>query len=237
MSDDKPNQPQPMPTPSAIAGGTPPRFHGFDALRGGAMLLGIVLHAAITHMVEPMPGLLWPLSEQPKHLAFDAFFWWVHAWRIPLFFVMAGFFAAMLARRRGPSGFLKHRVRRVLMPVTVASFLLLPMIYCLWGWGWLIEGRVRWEEVYQFDFDSPEIEESFIGPAHLWFLYQLVTFSFFYWLVLLTGPGRSADYEPTLGPVMRWSFVSAFRPIIFALPTCALLLYDPGFYTAYHHII
>lgn len=215
----------------------PQRFHGFDALRGGAMLLGIVLHAAITYMVSPMDGLLWPLNQQSTHVSFDLLFWWIHGWRIPLFFVMAGFFAAMLARRRGSAGFIKHRVDRILKPVIVASLVLLPMMYVLWSWGWLSEGRVQWEEVRQVDFDTPEFEDSFMGPAHLWFLNYLMVFSLVYWAVLKLRGSKPTDDEPVLGSVRKWCYTSAFRPIVFALPTFAFLAYDPGFYLAYHHII
>lgn len=201
------------------------------------MLLGIFLHAAITHMVQPMDGLLWPLTEQSSHWSFDVLFWWIHGWRIPLFFVMAGFFAAMLARRRGPRGFLKHRVQRILIPVAIASVTLLPLMYVLWSWGWLSEGRVRWEEVYQFDFDTAEFEDHFMGPAHLWFLNYLVVFSFVYWAILKLRKSKPTDDEPTLGPMRKWCFTSALRPMIFALPTFAFLACDPGFYFAYHHII
>lgn len=203
------------------------------------MLLGILLHAAITHMAAPMDGLLWPLTSisQPTHWSFDALFWWIHGWRIPLFFVMAGFFAAMLARRRGPGGFLKHRIHRILIPVAVASVTLLPLMYILWSWGWLSEDRVRWEEVYQVDFDTPEFEDHFMGPAHLWFLNYLVVFSFVYWAILKLRKSKPTDAEPTLGPIGKRLFTASLRPFFFALPTFAFLFYDPGFYTAYHHIV
>lgn len=201
------------------------------------MLLGIVLHAAITHMRRPMDGLLWPLTGQDKHVSFDLLFWWIHGWRIPLFFVMAGFFAAMLARRRGPGGFVKHRLLRILIPVAAASITLLPLMYLLWSWGWLSEARVRWEEVYQFDFDTPEFEDHFMGPAHLWFLNYLVVFSFVYWAILKLRKSTPEDDEPTLGKLRKWLFTSPLRPLIFAVPTFAFLAYNPGFYTAYHHII
>lgn len=201
------------------------------------MLLGIVLHAAISHMQEPMQGLLWPLTEQPKHISFDLLFWWIHGWRIPLFFVMAGFFAAMLARRRGPGGFIKHRILRILIPVTVASITLLPMMYYIWAWGWMGEGRVTWEEVWEVNFNAPDIDKNFIGPAHLWFLNYLVLFSFFYWLILKLRKSTPEDDEPTLGEKRKWFFTSVFRPFVFALPTFAYLAYDPGFFLAYHHIL
>lgn len=201
------------------------------------MLLGIVLHAAITHMQGRMDGLLWPLSDQSKHVSFDFLFWWIHGWRIPLFFVMAGFFAAMLARRRGPVGFIKHRVDRILKPVIVASVVLLPLMYVLWSWGWLTEGQVRWEEVYQFDFDTPEYEDHFLGPAHLWFLNYLMIFSLVYWAVLKLRKNTPADNEPALGKLGRFFFTSALRPLWFAVPTAAFLYYNHGFYSAYHHVL
>ncbi len=201
------------------------------------MLLGIVLHAAITYMDRRMDGLLWPLNDQPKQYGFDVLFWWIHGWRIPLFFVMAGFFAAMLARRRGPGGFLKHRIDRILKPVAVASVVLLPTMYYIWGWGWQIEGRASWEEVWQADFALPEIEDHFLGPAHLWFLNYLVIFSFGYWLILKLRGARAGGDEPTLPAPVRWCFMSALRPIWFAVPTFAFLAFDPGFYLAYHHIV
>lgn len=201
------------------------------------MLLGIVLHAAITYMQGRMDGLLWPLSDQPKHVSFDALFWWIHGWRIPLFFVMAGFFAAMLARRRGPKGFIKHRVDRILKPVIVASLVLLPTMYCLWGWGWMIEGLASWEEVYQFDFDTPAIEDHFIGPAHLWFLNYLMIFSVVYWAVLKLRKNTPESDEPAMGKLGQFFFTSALRPVWFAVPTFVLLAINPDFYLAYHHVV
>lgn len=201
------------------------------------MLLGIVLHAAITYMQGRMDGLLWPLSDQTKHVSFDALFWWIHGWRIPLFFVMAGFFAAMLARRRGPKGFIKHRIDRILKPVIVASLVLLPTMYCLWGWGWMIEGLASWEEVYQFDFDTPAIEDHFIGPAHLWFLNYLMIFSVVYWAVLKLRKNTPESDEPALAKLGQFFFTSALRPVWFAVPTFVLLAINPGFYLAYHHVV
>jgi len=201
------------------------------------MLLGILLHAAITYMVAPMKGLLWPITQQPSHVIFDALFWWIHGWRIPLFFVMAGFFAAMLARRRGPGGFLKHRVLRILIPVIVASVTLLPAMYYLWGWGWQFEGRATFEEVIEVNFRDPLIEDNFIGPAHLWFLNYLIMFSFVYWVLLKLWGNTPDSPEPTLTPPATRCFNSALRPVLFALPTFVLLAWNPDFYLGYHHVL
>lgn len=200
------------------------------------MLLGIVLHAAITYMVRPMDGLLWPLEDQPTSYGFDLMFWWIHGWRIPLFFVMAGFFAAMLARRRGAGGFLKHRVLRILIPVTVATLTILPAMYYIWGWGWQVEGRATWEEVARVSFDDAGIDAGYLGPAHLWFLNYLVVFAFGYWgLLKLRSPRVPTDIAP--GPLVRAVYCSGLRPMVFALPTFAALYFFPGMYLDYHHIL
>lgn len=201
------------------------------------MLLGIVLHAAIAYMVVPMQGLLWALREQPTHVGFDLLFWWIHAWRIPLFFVLAGFFAAMLARRRGAKGFIKHRFDRILKPVLIAMVTVLPLTYVFWSWGWMTEHRVFWEEVWQFDFRDPGIENHFMGPGHLWFLNYLMIFSVLYWALLRWRRVLPDDPEPGLGRLGKACFTSGFRPIVFAIPTAAFLWMDPGFYLAYHHVI
>lgn len=215
----------------------PQRFHGFDALRGGAMLLGIVLHTAITYMDRRMDGLLWPLDDQPSSCGFDVLFWWIHGWRIPLFFVMAGFFAAMLARRRGPGGFIKHRVDRIIKPVVVASLTILPAMFYLWAWGWIEEGRATTQELIDVKFDDPAIQHHFIGPAHLWFLYYLAIYSVIYWVVLKLRGSKAGDEEPALPGWMRRAIHSPLRPLWFALPTFAFLAIDPGFYLGYHHVL
>lgn len=231
------------------------------------MLLGIVLHAAIGYMHRPMDGLLWPLRDQPKSYGFDLLFWWIHGWRIPLFFVMAGFFAAMLARRRGAGGFLHHRVQRILIPVTVATVTILPAMYYIWAWGWQVEGIATWEEVWRVSFHqehNQHIRDGYIGPAHLWFLNYLVVFAFVYWFILRLREKKQEKRSPRLasvggvdpgsaktstdairglraeippGRVVRALFGSGLRPFVFALPTFALLCLFPGMYLDYHHIL
>ena len=40
----------------------------------------------------------------------------IHIFRMPIFFVMAGFFAAMLYLRRGPGGLAQNRATRIVVP-------------------------------------------------------------------------------------------------------------------------
>ena len=54
-------------------------------------------------------------------MAVDACIWFLHLFRMPLFFVVAGFFAAMLVARRGIGGLFRNRVRRIALPFVIRA--------------------------------------------------------------------------------------------------------------------
>ena len=68
------------------------RYYGLDALRGGMMMLGIVLHAAEFYIAAPPPALPMPTDRNTSYV-FDLVFHFIHSFRMPTFFVLAGFFA------------------------------------------------------------------------------------------------------------------------------------------------
>ena len=103
-----------------------PRRHDLDALRSGAMLLGIVLHAAISFMPGAEGG--WAVHDSQQHEAFTLVLSVIHGFRLPLFFVISGFFTAMLWRRRGLKALIVHRCRRVLLPCMIGVATVIPMI-------------------------------------------------------------------------------------------------------------
>ncbi|MFO0816914.1 MAG: acyltransferase family protein [Pirellulales bacterium] len=106
------------------------RRHDLDALRGFAMLLGIALHAALSF--APFP---WPVQDSRQHGLFTAFFLTVHAFRMPLFFVVSGFFTAMLWRKAGAVALLKHRMLRVLLPLLLGLITIIPAMHWISQWA------------------------------------------------------------------------------------------------------
>ncbi|MDP6244968.1 MAG: ankyrin repeat domain-containing protein, partial [Myxococcota bacterium] len=52
----------------------------------------------------------------------------IHGFRLQLFFLVSGFFTAMLFRQRGLRGLIKHRAKRILLPLVVFTILLSPAI-------------------------------------------------------------------------------------------------------------
>ena len=60
------------------------------------MLLGLVIHSGITYGVLDY-GNDWPLRDpNSTHLINDFIVYFIHSFRMPIFFVVAGFFGALL---------------------------------------------------------------------------------------------------------------------------------------------
>ena len=121
------------PAPPAPPGPSPARrLHGLDGLRGFAMLLGIGLHAALTFL----PGF-WPVQDNRAGYdgLFDEFLVAVHGFRMPVFFLMSGFFTAMLWRRRGLGYLIHHRLRRIALPLALGLATIIPVMNLAYGWA------------------------------------------------------------------------------------------------------
>ncbi|WP_165226565.1 acyltransferase family protein [Aquisphaera insulae] len=109
---------------------TSERRHDLDALRAFAMLLGIALHACLSFAL----GIPWPVQDTQRSGGFVLFFLAVHGFRMPLFFLVSGYFAALLWRRRGPAGLLRNRTLRILIPCLLAMVTINPLISALPTW-------------------------------------------------------------------------------------------------------
>jgi fucose 4-O-acetylase-like acetyltransferase len=69
------------------------RYHSLDALRAAMMLLGLVLHSAASYTRTPLRAA-WPYHDTHNSIVFDLLLFFIHLFRMPIFFVVAGFFAA-----------------------------------------------------------------------------------------------------------------------------------------------
>ena len=155
------------------------RLHHMDNLRALAMLLGVVFHASLAY--SPMLHFFWLPADNQAAEAIDVFAWFSHLFRMPLFFLIAGFFAIFLIEKRGLKGFLINRTMRVLLPLV----LFLPLVL------WAIVAGIQWagEHVnqpspalyYATHMMTAEMADAQpINTGHLWFLYYLC---FFYVLI------------------------------------------------------
>jgi glucan biosynthesis protein C len=157
------------------------RFHYMDNLRALAMLTGVVFHAALAYSVFAHP--LWPTADRGHSLIVDGFAWLFHLFRMPLFFLVAGFFAALLVQKRGMGGMLKNRFMRIILPLIVFW----PLVY--FSMSWLIRYAIA--DVQNLSPLLQMIKPWLANPqaptapptlAHLWFLPYVMCFCILVWV-------------------------------------------------------
>ncbi len=162
------------------------RYHYMDNLRALAMLAGVVFHAALAY--SPLLNQVWLPADAENSLAIDAVAWFSHLFRMPLFFLIAGFFACYLVAKRGAGGFLGNRALRILVPLVI----FLPLVWLSIGVGvqWALENVDNPSPILgliAMMADMPNAPEPPITTAHLWFLYNLVQFYVIYVILDKTG--------------------------------------------------
>lgn len=143
------------------AAAQPARFHDLDALRAFAMLAGIALHAAVPFVPYWREG-------DPGAGFLGAVFVAIHGFRMPLFFLLSGFFTTMLWERKGTRALLRHRLKRVGLPFALAVLLILPLVPLGLLGGMALAGNPPAPA-------DPQAEQGF-RLAHLWFLWMLLLF-------------------------------------------------------------
>ena len=143
------------------------RMYDLDALRAFAMLLGIVLHAAF-------PFLPWRSSGDPDRPIFDLLILFIHGFRMPLFFLLSGFFTAMLWDRRGFEGVIIHRLKRIGLPLLVSVVTVLPLIILCFIIGAALATQESWSNYNFAQEQSQNTDNEGFDFAHLWFLWHLL---------------------------------------------------------------
>lgn len=106
---------------------TIPRYHSLDSLRAVMMLLGLVLHSAASYITIQPANMDWPYQDPESSVFFNWLIDYIHIFRMPVFFLVSGFFAAYLLKSRGARAFLKHRWSRIAVPFLIAWLILLPV--------------------------------------------------------------------------------------------------------------
>lgn len=109
-----------------------PRRHDLDALRAFAMLLGIVLHGAMSFI--PGAAVFWGVQDSQSSPVYGILLSSIHGWRMPLFFLVSGFFTAMLWQKRGLRALLIHRFKRIFLPLLLSMVTVIPTMLFVSGY-------------------------------------------------------------------------------------------------------
>lgn len=181
----------------------PVRLHAMDNLRALAMLAGVVFHAALAYSVLAQP--VFPTADRDSSMLVDLFAWFLHLFRMPLFFVVAGFFAAMLVQRRGLAGMVRNRLLRIALPLVVA----LPLV------NWALSASTL-HAAATATHPSPLLAliRTLLaapdglpphppGTSHLWFLYYLLVFYVLVWVARNLWPAGLGARVVALHPLLQ----------------------------------
>ena len=190
-----------------VAGEPQERLHYMDHLRALAMLAGVFFHAALAY--SPLMHGFFPTADRDNSAWVDAVVWGLHLVRMPLFFLVAGFFAAWVIARRGGVALARQRLRRIALPFLVAWPMVWFSLSAAVGWALVnvqhpspfLEMVREWVQME----DPPQVPP---GTAHLWFLYYLLVLGVLHWVV------RTLDF----GHVGRWLLARPPAWLLLGLP-------------------
>ncbi|WP_425986083.1 acyltransferase family protein [Brevundimonas sp. TWP1-2-1b1] len=197
------------------------RLHGLDALRGGALLLGVVLHASLSFF----PQQIWIVADDSRSIGAAWLFFAIHLFRMTAFFLIAGLFAHMMLARRGWIGFAKDRAMRIAGPLAAFWFPVMAGIVLALVWNAHANGLVTPGAPPP---PPPTYDWTNFPLTHLWFLWVL---TLFYAAVLILRAVFSAvDRKGRLGPVLdtiTGGLVGPWTPVGLAAPLALALWLDP----------
>ena len=201
------------------------RLHALDAVRGGALILGVLFHASVSFLPGPQ---IWIVADAARSSELSVLFFVLHIFRMTVFFVLAGFFARLLLERRGVGGFIANRATRIAAPLAMFWPIAITSIIAAAIWAAV---QANGGAMPEGDPPPPPTVETF-PLTHLWFLYVLL--GFYAAALALRGVMRLIDRRGALGarvvdPLVRVA-AGPLAPLLLAAPVAAALYLTPDWY-------
>ncbi len=180
------------------------RYHYLDNLRAMAMLVGVFFHAGLAY--SPVMEEVWISADGGGSFLMEMFLWVSHMFRMPLFFLISGFFAHMLIKKRGVLGLLKNRALRILLPFLIFLPLVIvsSILLCFYAYDQLGIRTPLLSLLVSALRGQSDVSPS-LTTSHLWFLFNLL--EFYVVIALLYKLGLDKARYP------RW-FASAWFPLL-----------------------
>ncbi|ORA49135.1 hypothetical protein BST21_07765 [Mycolicibacterium celeriflavum] len=201
------------------------RLHALDAVRAFALLIGVAMHV-VPPWLKNLPE--WNFGETPSNTA-AAIWFFPHIFRMPVFFLIAGYFGRLLAERYETRKFIKDRAKRIAIPLVITFFLISALTAAAFALGSLASGmsvadltalaQARREYVSA----TAGAVRGGVTLGYLWFLYYLLLF--YVVALILRATIRAVDrdgnamcvIDKMLGILMR----TGLAAVAFALPVAA----------------
>tara|TARA_B100001063_G_scaffold240420_1_gene265399 strand:- start:2299 stop:3462 length:1164 start_codon:yes stop_codon:yes gene_type:complete len=191
------------------------------------MMLGLVLHSALTYNVVNH-GEAWTLKDtESTSIVTDSIVFLIHFFRMPIFFLVAGFFGAMLFYERSPIRMIKNRISRIGYPFIIFLFILWPTIIFTFGYTEAVFSGNN-EPLIKATESLSNITD-FIPTTtfHLWFLYYLLLITFVSFLFALSLK-KSKNITNKITGGFNWLIKKPILRILFFAGTTFLLYLSIG---------
>lgn len=193
------------------------RYHAIDNLRAGMISVVMFGHALLPYLTVPRR-----FKDPETHLGFDVAAIFLYSFAMPVFFVTAGFTAALLYQRKGVRGLARSRFRTIFLPLIAAYLLVSPLTRGAYafasevsvsgslqaGIDLLLRGDwIRWSKAY-----------------HLWFLVSLLLYTALavclQWVLRRLLRGRLSRLRATA----RQLFTSRWRSMLLTLVVACTMI-------------
>jgi glucan biosynthesis protein C len=152
------------------------RLYSIDTLRALAMLLGVVLHASLTYKAGRQFNT-WIIDPDYNSWFYDWLCFTINSFRMQLFFLLAGFFGALSIRKQSVRNFLVGRGRRLLLPLLVAMFTILPLTLAPFNYYRYQQAGIADPGAELIRFLKGFFPIGNHGLMHLWFIYYLLLYT------------------------------------------------------------
>ena len=203
------------------------RIHGLDAVRAFALLIGVAMHA-VGPWLANVPNATF--RETPSATA-AAIWFFPHIFRMPVFFLVAGYFGRLLAERYETRRFIKDRAKRIALPLVIGFFAITALMGLAFALGCLASGMSFAEVTALLHAQSEQIATAgdakegvgHVTLGHLWFLYYLLLF---YGVALIArAAARAVDRDGKalsgIDRMLRFLMHTGLAVVVFALPIAA----------------
>lgn len=204
----------------------PERLHALDAVRGFALLLGVVFHATLSFLPSQQP--MWMIMDVERSASLGVTFFVLHMFRMTTFFLIAGFFAHLVYHRRGEKAFIKDRLKRIGIPLVAFWPIVMAAIIAASIWAVIVmNGELPKTPPPPPPGPKPAIP---FPLTHLWFLYVLLIFYAFTLLgrrilVAMDGQGR---LRAGVDKLLAWVVGNPILSLLLAVPVFAALAVQPN---------